>query len=34
MSRNLTNAVIFGAGLALGLALGNGALMWAKRTLA
>lgn len=33
MSTNLRNAVIFGAGLAVGLALGNAALAWTKRTL-
>lgn len=33
MSRNLTNAVIFGAGLAIGLAIGNAMLTWTKRTL-
>ena len=33
MSKNLTHAVIFGAGLAIGLALGNAALAWTKRTL-
>jgi hypothetical protein len=33
MSKNLQQAVIFGAGLAIGLALGNAALAWSKRTL-
>ena len=33
MSKNLQNAVIFGAGLAIGLAIGNAALSWTKRTL-
>lgn len=33
MSKNLKSAVIFGAGLALGLALGNSALSWAKSAL-
>jgi hypothetical protein len=33
MSKNLTQAVIFGAGLAIGLAIGNAALGWTKRTL-
>lgn len=33
MSTNLKQAVIFGAGLAVGLALGNAALAWTKRTL-
>jgi hypothetical protein len=33
MSTNLKQAVIFGAGLAIGLAIGNSALGWAKRTL-
>jgi hypothetical protein len=33
VSKNLTNAVIFGAGLAIGLALGNAALAWSRRTL-
>lgn len=33
MSSNLKNAVIFGAGLAVGIAFGNAALAWAKRTL-
>lgn len=33
MSTNLKQAVIFGAGLAIGLALGNAGLSWAKRTL-
>ena len=31
MSKNLQNAVIFGAGLAIGLALGNWMLATAKR---
>lgn len=34
MSKNLKQAVIFGAGLAVGLALGNQFLAWSKRTLA
>lgn len=34
MSKGLTQAVIFGAGLAIGLALGNTALAAARRTLA
>ena len=33
MSTNLKNAVIFGAGLAVGMALGNAALAWTRRTL-
>ncbi len=33
MSTNLKHAVIFGAGLAIGMALGNAALAWTKRTL-
>jgi hypothetical protein len=33
MSTNLRNAVIFGAGLAVGMAIGNAALAWTKRTL-
>ena len=33
MSKNLTQAVIFGAGLAVGLAIGNAMLGWTKRTL-
>jgi hypothetical protein len=33
MSKNLQQAVIFGAGLAIGLAIGNAALGWTKRTL-
>jgi hypothetical protein len=33
MSTNLRNAVIFGAGLAVGMALGNAALSWTRRTL-
>lgn len=32
-STSLKQAVIFGAGLAIGLALGNAGLNWAKRTL-
>jgi hypothetical protein len=34
MSKNLTQAVIFGAGLAVGLAIGNALLAKAKNTLA
>lgn len=34
MSKNLTQAVIFGAGLAIGLAIGNGLLVKVKSTLA
>lgn len=34
MSKNLTQAVIFGAGLAIGLAIGNGLLTKVKSTLA
>ena len=34
MSKSLQQAVIFGAGLAIGLAIGNSALAWTKRTLA
>ena len=34
MSKSLQQAVIFGAGLAIGLAIGNAALAWTKRTLA
>lgn len=33
MSKNLTQAVIFGAGLAVGLAIGNAMLTWSKRQL-
>lgn len=33
MSKNLTQAVIFGAGLAVGLAIGNALLAKAKSTL-
>jgi hypothetical protein len=33
MTKNLTAAVIFGVGLAIGLALGNNALGWTKRAL-
>ena len=33
MSKGLTQAVIFGAGLAIGLALGNSALGWVRGTL-
>lgn len=33
MSANLKNAVIFGVGLAIGLALGNSALTWTKSAL-
>lgn len=33
MSKNLTNAVIFGAGLAIGMAIGNAMLTWSRRTL-
>jgi len=33
MSKNLTHAVIFGAGLAIGMAVGNALLGWSKRTL-
>jgi hypothetical protein len=33
MSTNLRTAVIFGAGLAVGMAIGNAALAWTKRTL-
>jgi hypothetical protein len=34
MSKNLTQAVIFGAGLAVGLAIGNALLVKARSTLA
>lgn len=33
MSTNLRQAVIFGAGLAVGMAIGNAVLAWSKRTL-
>jgi hypothetical protein len=33
MSSNLKSAVIFGVGLAIGMAVGNSALAWTKRTL-
>jgi hypothetical protein len=33
MSTNLKQAIIFGAGLAIGMAIGNAGLSWAKRTL-
>lgn len=33
MSKNLQQAVIFGAGLAVGMAIGNAMLTWTKRTL-
>ena len=33
MSTNLRNAVIFGAGLAVGMALGNAVLTWSKSKL-
>lgn len=33
MTKNLKSAVIFGAGLAVGLAFGNAFLAWTKRTL-
>lgn len=33
MSKNLTQAVIFGAGLAIGLAIGNGLLVKVRSTL-
>jgi hypothetical protein len=33
-SKNLTQAVIFGAGLAIGLAIGNGLLVKVRSTLA
>ncbi len=33
MTKNLKTAVIFGVGLVLGMAVGNSALMWTKRTL-
>ena len=33
MSTNLKQAVIFGAGLAVGMALGNAMLAWTRRTL-
>jgi hypothetical protein len=33
MSTNLRNAVIFGAGLAIGYAIGNAILAYTKRTL-
>ncbi len=33
MSNNLKQAVIFGAGLAVGMAIGNAMLAWTKRTL-
>lgn len=33
MSKNLTQAVIFGAGLAVGIAIGNALLNKAKNTL-
>jgi hypothetical protein len=34
MSTNLRNAVIFGAGLAVGMAVGNAMLAWTRRQLA
>lgn len=34
MSKNMTQAVIFGVGLAIGMALGNQALRWTRQTLA
>jgi hypothetical protein len=34
MTQNLKSAVIFGVGLALGIAIGNQALDWAKSKLA
>ena len=33
MSTNLKQAVIFGAGLAIGMAIGNSVLAWTRRTL-
>lgn len=33
MSTNLKQAVIFGAGLAVGMAIGNAVLAWGRRTL-
>jgi hypothetical protein len=33
MSKGLTQAVIFGAGLAIGMAVGNAMLGWTRRTL-
>lgn len=33
MSKSLQQAVIFGAGLAIGMAVGNAMLGWTKRTL-
>lgn len=33
MSKNVTSAVIFGVGLAIGLAIGNGLLVKVKSTL-
>lgn len=33
MSKGLTQAVIFGAGLAVGMAVGNAMLAWTRRTL-
>jgi hypothetical protein len=33
MSKNLQGAVIFGAGLAVGMAIGNAMLAWTRRTL-
>lgn len=33
MSKGLTQAVIFGAGLAIGMAVGNSLLVWTRRTL-
>lgn len=33
MTKNIKAAVIFGAGLAIGLAIGNAGLSWLKSTL-
>lgn len=33
MSTNLKHAIIFGAGLAVGMAIGNAALSWARSQL-
>lgn len=34
MSKNITSAIVFGAGLAVGLAIGNGLLVRVKAALA